>query len=290
MAGVRTIAGGLFIIAGAILGGRGLAAPVPRMPPPLSQAGKAGPAEAQRILEAFRRAGIAGDYFLEFELRTRPRRGAGRTFPGRLWGRRTVLGAAHRIEFAAVGEGPVVRLLLQNGVRAGAWRWAGGPVAPLVGAEMFASVIPDVGITPFDLLMPFLYWPEAVLESLRRGALGRPANVFLFRTPPDSPAAPAGIAAARAYLDTQYNVLLKTELLDLDERVRKTFSLVSLKTIEQQALPRTIDFLDGGTRDKTRFEVRAAALDLDFLPAIFEQDGLGDAVRPPDAAELICFD
>src|SRR5688572_6859777 len=71
---------------------------VPASQPELAQVGKPDAREAARLIEQFRTAGIPGEYFLEFELRSLPRRGEGSIFKGRWWGSRTDQGAITRIE------------------------------------------------------------------------------------------------------------------------------------------------------------------------------------------------
>lgn len=264
------------------------AAPASNSPPELSQLGKPGAAEAARILEQFRRSGIAGEYFLEFELKALPRRGEERIFTGRLWGGRNREGAINRIELID-GEGRKHRLLVQNGAHAAVWHLADGRVAPLGPAALFAPVIPGVEVTAFDLQMPFLYWPDATLQSVNR-ILGRPAHAYFFRPPENFSAANSGIAAARAYLDTQFNALLQTELLGVDGRILKTFSLVSLKTVDKQPVPKSVDFLNQITRDKTRLQVRGVSLNLEFAPSVFDSASLAEDIRPPAAAQIIRLD
>src|SRR5690606_21754358 len=75
-------------------------AAVPLAPPELAQVGKPDAREAARLIEQFRNAGIPGDYYLEFELRSLPRRGEGRTHHGRWWGSRNEQGVIMRIEIA----------------------------------------------------------------------------------------------------------------------------------------------------------------------------------------------
>jgi hypothetical protein len=272
----------------AILTTASVAAPAASSPPELSQIGKPGAVEAARILDQFRRSGIAGEYYLEFELRALPRRGEERVFNGRLWGGRNVQGAINRIELVD-GDGRKHRLLVQNGAHATVWRLAEARVSPLGIAALFAPVIPGVEVTAFDLQMPFLYWPDAVLQSINR-ILGRPAHAFLFRPPAGFAAENPEVAAARAFLDTQFNALLQTELIGRDGRILKTFSLVSLKTVDKQPVPKSVDFLNAITRDKTRLQVRGIALHLDLAPSLFEPAALAEEIGPPAAAKILRLD
>lgn len=268
----------------------GLAANVPVKPPELSQAGKANPQQAAEILEAFRRSGPGGEYFLEFELHALPRRGEERVFQGRLWGSRNAQGAITRVELTD-GAGQKHRLLLQNGERAAVWKAVDGKVVTLGVADLFQPLIPGVEVTAFDVQMPFLYWPEATLEKIARTRTGsRPTNAFLFRAPQAFASQNAQVAAVRAYLDTQFNALLQTELLGKDGRVVKTFSLLNFKTIDKQSVPKAADYRNELTRDKTRLAVNAAALNLQLPPAVFEPATLVRDAEPPARTQLVPLD
>ena len=62
--------------------------PGPTRMPELAQVGKPDADAARLLLERFRNAGPAGDFFLEFELRALPRRGEETLLRGQLWGSR----------------------------------------------------------------------------------------------------------------------------------------------------------------------------------------------------------
>jgi hypothetical protein len=260
-------------------------AAAPNRPPELSQVGKPGELEAARILEQFRQAGIAGSFYLAIELRSLPRRGEERVFPGRLWGGREASGPVFRLEIED-GQGGSRRLILRNGVEGGVWRWAGGQVEPVAPAAAVAPLFPGVEVSAFDLQMPFLYWPEAQLEKLAR-AFGRPAYSYLFKAPPGFLEQGGNFAAARAYLDTQFNALMQTELVAANGGVLKTFYLVSLKKVGEQYLPRQADYRNELTRDKTRFQVTGAALNLPVPAGAFAPASLAEPWAPPAAALVL---
>lgn len=254
-------------------------------PPELAQVGLPDAAETARILVQFRQTGIAGDYFLEVELRTLPRRGEEKTFQGRMWGTRNVEGGLTRV---ALAEGPdrEQRLLVQNGGAAAVWRLDGPKVVLLPAAALFQPVVPGVNLTAFDLQMPFLYWPGVTLEKITR-MRGRPAHVFVFRPPAAFAAHNPGVGAVRAYLDTQYNAPTQIETLAPDGRVTKTLSLLDLKKIGEQWIPKSFEVRDEVTRDKTRLTVSAAALNLALPSGIFAPAALTDEIQPPPAGRIV---
>lgn len=261
------------------------AAPAGKMPE-LSQLGKPDAAEAARILSEFRRAGISGQFFLEIELRSRPARGEERVYSGHLWGGRNDRGNVSRIEMID-GAGVSQRFLIQNGEGGKVWRFVDGQPVVLGPAELFAPLIAGVEITAFDVQMPFLYWPDAVLEKTTRSVLGRPAYAFLVPVPPGLGSPLGDISAARAFLDTQFNALIQTELIGRNNRVLKSFAFVSLKKVSEQYIPKQADYRNEVTRDKTRLQVIGAALNLSLPSNFFSPENLAQPGRPPLAAQIV---
>lgn len=251
-------------------------------PPPLAQVGKPSAAEAADILDQFQRSGLFG--YFEFELHALPRRDEEIVYRGRMWGGRNNQGAVSRVELTD-GEGRVRRLLLQNGAQAAIWRFADGRVAPLGNEEMFEPLLPGVEITAFDLLMPYLYWPGATVESVAR-VRGRPAHVFVFRPPAAFAARHPEIATIRAYFDTQFGKPVQIDFWNATQVV-KSLAVVDLKKIGEQWILKSFDVRNELTRDKSRFQIVGAALDAEFAPTVFESAALATAVAPPAAAKIV---
>ena len=161
-----------FLILSAVAGmSVAIGAPKGQVAPPLTQVGRVDPAEGRTALEAVRRQGINGDYYLEFQLRVMPRRGEERLIPGQLWGGRNEIGPLSRVTLTLTepGKEPLERrLLIQNGRSSSVWRWeTGGAVKMLGAASPFEPVVPDTDLTAFDLQMPFLFWEIFIYEGLK---------------------------------------------------------------------------------------------------------------------------
>ena len=264
-----------------------------RPPPRYLQIGQPDQAEGRKILEEFRQQGIAGDYYLEFTLEVIPRHGAEHRLTGRLWGARTAAGPISRVSVRAEAgpEAPEVRLLVRSGASPALWTWRdqpGGAVQPAGVGELFAGVA-DTNLTPFDLQMPFLFWPDFVYEGLTR-MRGRPAHQFLLYPPAGLAAQHPGLTGVRVYLDTQYTALVEADLIGEGGRDLRSLSLLDLKKVGGQWIVKAIDVRDETTRDKTRLVVTAAALNQNFAPALFDPTGLAVAAPAPVGPDLVRLD
>jgi len=258
-----------------------------RPPPPFLAAGAHHQEEGRRILETFRRQGIQGDYYLGFELRVLPRRGEERVLHGSMWGTRTAAGPVSRVQLQPAGpDGREVRLLVQSGATPALWRWTAGTGSAPERLDVAALFAPLAGtdLTAFDLQMPFLYWTDFVYEGLAR-MLGRPAHQFLFYPPADFTAQHPALTGVRVYLDTQYVAMVQAELIGSGGRPLKVVSLLDLKKVGDQWIVKAIDLRDETTRNKTRFVVQTAALNLQLPPAVFDPAGLAAPLAPP--ADLV---
>lgn len=253
--------------------------------PELAQVGKPTPEQAARLVQQFRNSGIAGEYYLEFELQGLPRRGEGPVYKGRWWGSRNDQGAITRIELTGA-DGASHRFLLQNGDRAKVWRWKDGQAAEIGTAELMAPLVPGLEVSAFDLQMPYLYWPGATVEKITR-VLGRPSYVFVFPAPAGFKAQFGGISAARAYFDAQFNVPMQADVIGPAGKTTKTLALLSLQRVGEQTLPKSADYRNEVTRDKSRLQVTGAALNLSLPNSVFEPSSLARAVEPPPPNQVV---
>jgi hypothetical protein len=253
------------------------------------QLGKPDQEEGQRIIEQFRAMGamgIVGDYYLEFELRVMPRTGDERTYAGRMWGARNEQGAISRVTLT-VGKGEQ-RLLVQNGPQAAVWSASGQPgeAVAMLGVPALFTPLAQTDLTPFDLQMSFLYWPDFIFEGVAK-IRGRPAYQFLLYPPADFAAKYSVLTGVRIYLDTEFRQPLQIEQIGDGGRLLKTMMVQGLKKIGDQYIPQTVDWRDDTTRNKTRLSVTGAALGQSFATGLFAPAALADDVRPPDAERVV---
>jgi len=263
-----------------------------RPPARYFQLGEPNQDEGRKILESFREQGIAGDYYLEFDLRVLPRRGQTRVVSGgRLWGSRNETGPVSRVELPVTEGGAGQRLLVQNGPSGAVWlaptqvlSTAPGTLDP---AALFTPLA-GTDLTAFDLQMPFLYWGDFVFEGLAP-VRGRPAHVFLLYPPDAISAQKPELAGVRVFLDTQFGALVQAQQIGAEERVLKSITVLDLKKVDDQWMVKTIDVRDEATRNKTQFVVKGAALGLDFSGVLFDPATLAQAVAPPPADRVRRF-
>ena len=246
--------------------------------PDYAQIGTLDQAAGRAALARFRQAGLPPGYF-EFTLRILPRRGDERDIPGRLWVERDASGPVFRLVLnpGAPGE---IRWLIRGGEQAATWRLDKDGVAqPAASTEPLA---PGALLAPFDLQMPYLSWPDETLVSVNR-KLNRPANTFVFRPPADFARANPAVGSVRAYFDTQFDAPDEIDVFAPNGQPTRTMSVVELKKLGDAYVPNELDVRDETTRDKTRLDVTAAALNLDLPPSDFQPEGLSGPIDPQRA-------
>jgi hypothetical protein len=141
--------------------------------------------------------------------------------------------------------------------------------------------IAGTDVTAFDLQMPFLRWEEFVFEGVRK-VRGRPAHAFLLYPPDAFAARHPEIAAIRLFLDTQFNALVQTAVIGQKGESLKSLAVLDLKKVGERWIVKSIDVRNEVTRDKTRFVVTGAALDLDLLGDLFAPERLAGPAAPAE--------
>jgi hypothetical protein len=239
--------------------------------------------DAAQILDQFRHSIWAEPVFAELELRQMPRRGDETLYRGRFWGGRDAQGPVTRLELDGPGGRGSVRFLVQGGPDPRVWTGRpGAPGEPL--ADIVGPVLPGVEMAPIDVLpMPYLFWMDAELSGLDR-IRGRPTYVFTLSPDGDFRAANPGIRSVRAYLDTQYDALVQSEVAGPDGRVARTLSLLDLRKVGDRWIPKDLEVRTEATRNKTRLSLTAVAVGWAPAPEAFDPGHLGiDLALPPSS-------
>lgn len=258
------------------------AQPRGRVPPNMQAPDQLDPEKGIEVLERLRSTGPAGDVIFRFQLLHQPYRGDEVRHEGLLAGTWRSGFPQNRIEIPATAAHEAVRLLQWNSPSPQFWRaefTRGGDAQPrlLSGEELLEPLLPEVTFSPFELQMPFIYWNDYVYEGSER-VKGRPAHFFLLYPPSDDPAY-AHLGAVRAVIDADFNVILRAEILDPEGQALKTIKVQSFKKVDEQWIVKRIDLVDEVTRDRTRFEVTAAAVGLALDASWFEPASLSERFR-----------
>jgi hypothetical protein len=218
--------------------------------------------EGKLRLNAFRQLWLEGDFSLKYALQYIPRRGKRLEIEGTLWGTNSPNGPISLIQLHTDSE---TQLYLKNGPSASVSRRDGLSHEWLDVAfqQWFEPIDKLVTITAFDLMMPFVYWPEWKYEGVTK-VRGRVAHAFLMIAPDELKANPLGVYGVVVFLDESFNAMLKADYVTEEDIILKSFRLLDLKKIDGVWLPKTVDFLNEETRNKTRLIVREAAMNQDF--------------------------
>jgi hypothetical protein len=242
------------------------------------------PSSAQ-ILDQFRRAIWADPVYAEVELRQMPRRGDETTWRGRFWGGRDAQGPVTRLELDGPGGRGSVRFLVQGGPNPRVWAAGpGGEGAPV--GNLLAPLLPGLEMAPVDVLpMPYLFWMDAELSGLER-IRGRPAYVFTLSPDGDFRAANPGVRSVRAYLDTQYDALVQSEVDGPGGSPTRTLSLLDLRKVGDRWIPKDLEVRTEATRNKTRLSLVAVAVGWEPAPDAFDPARLGIDLAPPPSGRL----
>jgi hypothetical protein len=229
--------------------------------------GNANQADGARILADFQRGGIAGDYWLSFELRVLPRKGPERSVTGTLFGARGPSGPLSRLTI------PGERWLIESGPQPSAWLAAGGAAPHQLAAGEAGLAVAGTDVTVFELQMPFLYWTDFTYEGLAQ-MRSRPTHSFVLRPPAGQSSPVAGLTGVRVFLDSEFRALVQAEELGAGGVVEKSITLLDIKKVGEQYLMKAIDVRNHRTRDKTRFAITGAALGLELPLATFSPENL----------------
>ena len=271
----------------------------PRTPIPTGKSVPLTQEEAAARLQQYRHQRLTGDFTFQFELEHMPRRGESRLYTGLLWGTWNQAGPLMRARFSAtegVQTGKSIEMILQNGIQPRIWKrnldpaiptpsHQPPPFAPLPPQSWFKEILPGVGYVPFDLLMPFSYWPDTRYLGTDK-VKGRPAHIFLALPPQGFAGFGRQFKSVRYALDDSYNALLRVEILGPLDKPLRTFKILSFKKLEdEQWIIKTIDLVNETSRDKARFQVTAAAVG-EKIPGIVFDPRLTLLPQPPELKRL----
>ncbi len=248
--------------------------------------------EYEPFLDQLRYARLQGDYSFRFRLEHFPREGEERTYRGILWGTWMSGSLTNRIHLETPketrSENGSLQLLQRTGVDPQLWlrRDSDEVYQPTV-EESHEPLVEGLTFSSFEMQMPFLFWEDYTYEDSIR-LKGRPAHVFLMHAPEKH--LEAGVAGVRIFVDEAFHALLRAEVINPNGAVSKTIKVLSFKRVSGQWIVKSIDLIDEGTRDKTRFTVLQAAVGLNLPYAYFLPTSLITQTNPvPEEAYKVTY-
>lgn len=233
------------------------------------------PEQVHPFLESFRAQSLQDDYAFKFLLEHLPRRGRTVRHEGSLWGTYGADGPITRFAIhpndtqEQAGLSNKMEWIVQNGRHQQVWYRTASDAEfePMDSARLMEPLFEGVLYRPFDLLMPFIYWEDYQYEGPKaQGA--RLVHQFLMRPPPESQL--PGVHAVRLGLDSEYQALLRIEILDESGKTATRFEIESFKKVQDQYIVKRITLGEKSSGDRTRFRVTAAALNQKFPSQIFD--------------------
>lgn len=242
--------------------------------------------EGRKIIEEFRNQRLRGDYVFEFKLVHRPRRAEDVVYEGLMWGSWNEKGPINRVSVWPEGkrETETRHLIVQGGANPEVWTLRDDKVVKLTKEQQGEPFFPEMVYTPYDVVMPFAYWDLFEYTDSKR-MRGRPAHLFVLYAPADVAERMPELAAVELALDASFNAPLTAKMLDVDGEPLRTLDVGGFKEIDDQYIVKEIDLIDERARDKTRFRVTAAALNLLLPRELFEPESLKKG--HPDISQLM---
>ena len=218
-------------------------------------------------------SGFHQGYAFRFRFRHMPRRGKEFFRTGTIYG----LAIGHslsRLDLDSVsGNKSNINYLFQSSNKPKVWFCSKNNDSKLLSnKELFDPIIDGMNHSPFDILMPFIFWESKYLKSGK--VAGRPSHIYSFSSPEWVNEIHSDFNRVTLALDASYQAPLKIETFSKLGVPRKTLILNSLKKISDQWIVKSIDCKNNLSRSNTRFEVLSVALNLDLDEAIFTPHGI----------------
>jgi len=238
--------------------------------------------EAENRLQTYRsfvvrdlnRTDFHQGYAFRFRLRHMPRRGEEFSRTGTIYGLAPGHGISRIDLDSQSSTTELENYLLLSGQKPKAWIYLfdNKESRQLSDKQLFDPIVSGMNQSPFDILLSFIFWEFKYLKSGR--VAGRPSHIYSFTPPGWVRNARPDINNITLALDDNYQAPLRVETFSKKGVPNRTYILNSLKKIDGQWIVKSIDCKDRSNRSTTRFEVTAAALNLDFGLMVFSPSGL----------------
>jgi hypothetical protein len=77
------------------------------------------------------------------------------------------------------------------------------------------------------------------------------------------------------FLDAEFRAVFRAESRGVDGNVERVFSVIDFKKVQDEWIVKSIDLRDEESKNKTRFRVRRAAMDVALPDRVVEPENLG---------------
>lgn len=234
--------------------------------------------EAEEMLQNVRRGSLPTSMFSYFTLEQKSDRGR-MLFLGNLWAMPLPDGPVFRLTVRSSQNNNVMlpqqsEFILKGGADSQCWKVHSAPEGGTVVERVLMNepLLPSLSISCFDLLTPYLYWPVAEYVNSDR-YINRPVQIYDMRQTETS----LENEFVRISVDNSYHVLLRSEQWRAGSLI-KNFKIRSIKKVDDQYIPNSIDFKDFNKDEKIRFSITDAALGTFFPLEMFDVNVLVDPV------------
>ena len=251
--------------------------------------------EQIQYLISIRNFSYANDYVFRFKLKHYPPRSRIITYYGTLYGHFDPKTGNHFERIILQDRDPedpknfitLKDMLLSRGLNNRFWVVEAGEeknyVKEIPPEQLDQPIMPEITLTYFDLLAPYLYWNHFTYLGPDQ-IKARPTQNFSFLSPEPED----GIKAVNVSLDDEFRAILKTAVVDATGNELKAMELVAFKKTEGQYIPKTLDYRDYVNKgNKTRIDIIAAAMDVTLPADLFDPIQLD---QPFPAIDSFVFD
>lgn len=148
------------------------------------------------------------------------------------------------------------------------WDFSNGSALPVPETHWTQELIPNVNITPFDLLRPFVYWSK--FEYLGPSQLkSRPVQTFKMYRPKNKNTNTPNIVEIA--IDDDFKYPVEFNFYKNNQRLKR-WKMLNIKKIQNNWIPKIIDITDELARNKVRFRVKEAAMNLKLPVFMFQPE------------------
>jgi hypothetical protein len=247
-------------------------------------------ADAAKHLDDFRHLMQIGDFCVKFDLIHRPKPPAAETrFTGAGWSSWNAQGPVWRFRLTAPmaadksAKPALWEWLVQNGSTPHVWVLAPGATAAreVPAAEWHQPLFAGTVYTPFDLLMPFLFWKDFAYNGTSR-IEGSAVDIYTMKPP----ATESLGGSVRISIDRELGYLASAEQLDTQGKVVRKFDMRDFAKVQQRWMLKACELLNVTARDYDRFEVTGAAMNLQIDAAVFNPAHLSTPASEPVWTDL----